>query len=266
MKTIWTLLFILAGLYLLICLVMYFFQEKFIFFPEVLEDDHLFRFAPTENWEEVWLENKEARLHGLLFKAPDPKGIIVYFHGNAGSLREWGSLSETFTRRGYELLIMDFRGYGKSRGKLSEKALLEDAQWFYDYAKGRFAEEAIIVYGRSLGSGIAVHLAGNNHPQRLLLETPYMSLYQLGKDRFGWLPIGLLHRYPMRADRYINDVKCPVFMIHGTADQVIPVENSRKLLPLIPNPYKEYIEVPGGGHNNLDAYSAYREFLGLALE
>ena len=93
-----------------------------------------------------------------------------------------------------------------------------------------------------------------------------MSLFQLGKDRFGWLPIRWLHRYPMRADQFIAQVKCPVFLVHGTADEVIPVENSRKLLPLIPNPHKEYVEIPGGGHNNLETFSAYREFLRVALE
>ena len=160
---------------------MYFFQEKFIFFPEVLEKDYQFRFAPTEKWEEFWLENGDAKLHGLLFQSPKPKGIIVYFHGNAGSLREWGTLSERFTGRGYELLIMDFRGYGKSRGKLSEKALLEDAQVSYDYAKARFAEDSIVIYGRSLGSGIAVHLAATNKPQRLLFGNSLYVTIPAGK-------------------------------------------------------------------------------------
>lgn len=266
MKSLLILLAIIGGLYALICILMYNLQEKFIFFPEVLPEKYSFNFAGERNWEEIWLNNEEARLHGLHFKVENPKGIILYFHGNAGSLRDWGTVAADFCALGYDILVMDYRGYGKSKGKLSEMALFADAQVAYDFAKAQYGEEKTVLFGRSLGSGIAAYLAANNQPQKLILETPYISLLKLSKDLYPWLPVGTLHRYPILTDKYWSKINCPVHWVHGTGDRVIPVSHSQYLAKLAPEKNIRYTEIPGGGHNDLSMFPAYQAFLQDALQ
>src|SRR5690554_7779979 len=129
---------ILIGLYLLICLLLYLFQEKLIFYPTQLKTDHTFKFSG--NFNEIFFKTKDGKsLNALLFKAKKPKGVIFYLHGNAASLDHWGNVAETYTELNYDVFIWDYRGYGKSDGKiLSEEQLLEDAQLAYDQLKNNY--------------------------------------------------------------------------------------------------------------------------------
>lgn len=244
----------------------YFKQENMIFAPEVLPPDYKFTFQ--ERFEEINWPVDGARINALHFKAAQPKGIVLYFHGNAGSLKSWGDVARDFTRRGYDILIPDYRGFGKSTGRIeNEKMLLKDAETAYDYVKKNFPENQIILYGRSVGTGIAVHLARTSRPRMVILESPYLSLLNMAARHYSLFPrplLSLLVRYPLRTDLWITDVACPVYLFHGTRDDIIPFDESEQLSKLVRSE-RQLIAVPGGGHNNLGDFRQYREALDRIL-
>lgn len=237
-------------------------QEQFLFYPEVLPDDYTFRFP--QPFEEVVLAPEDGvRLHALLFSTDEARGIVVYFHGNAGSLRSWGEIAGDMVSRGYAVLVTDYRGYGKSRGPRSERALLDDALRWYDYAAERFPEASIVPYGRSLGTAPAAFIAAEREPRHLVLETPYYSMADLAKHWFPWFPSGMI-AYPLRTHSYLARVRCPVTLLHGTDDEVVPYESSLRLQRLL-KPDDRFISVPGGHHNDLSLFPQYYAMLDAVL-
>ncbi len=243
--------------------MLYFFQEKFIFQPSKLDQD--FQYTFSEPFTEFSMETTDgAVLNAIHFKRENPKGVILYFHGNAGDLARWGEIATFFAKKEYDVVIMDYRTYGKSTGKLKEELLFADAQLFYDYLLERYAEEAIIVYGRSLGGAIATHVASNNTPAKLLLETPFYNLYDAAKYRFSFLPLKLLLRYTFESNKHIQKVKCPIVIFHGTEDSVVPYESGKRLFEEGPSP-KKFITVPLGNHNDLASFPEYQESIDNAL-
>lgn len=246
---------VVVVLYLVACVVLYRFQERLIFFPERLPADHRYTF-PTA-FREVTLEGDGATLHALHFTVDQPKGVILYLHGNAGSLRSWGHVASDFVERGYDVLIPDYRGYGKSTGGLThERILLADALVAYTYLREQYPEQPIILYGRSLGTGVAVYLATVQPPRMVILEAPYVSMRELATRQFPLVPPMLL-KYPLRTDRWVSAVTSPVYLIHGTHDEVIPYNSSERLLLSITSEH-ELFTIPGGGHNNLAEFAEYQ--------
>ena len=249
--------------YLLVCAILYVAQERMIFLPERLAADH--RYSFPVDFEEVAWQVDGARLNGLHFPVADAKGVVLYLHGNAGSLRSWGMIATEFVGRGYAVLIPEYRGYGKSQSRLTgEKALHEDALGAYEFLRQQYRDDQIVVYGRSLGTGIAVRLAAARTPRMLILETPYFSLRELATRQFPLVPPFLL-KYPLRTDLWIASVSSPIYLIHGTRDELIPYDSSTRLLPLIKTE-SELITVEGGGHNNLAAFAAYHDALDRILQ
>ncbi len=254
-----------ALFYLLISLLLYRMQEKMIFFPEPLSQDYDFRPIAGTDFEEIWLPRPDGKVHGLYFPCADRRGVILYFHGNGGAMPDWVDVAPRFLQRGYDVLIMDYRGYGKSRGRLSQAALLGDADAACNYLKRRFDPSEMVVYGRSLGSGFAAYVAARHCPRKVLLETPYYSIERVAARRFPWLAIRRLIRYPMPAAAFLQEAQCPVWLIHGTRDSVIPHENSRDLYAEIGPERCTYTEIPGGTHNDLDTHDLYWKWLDAAL-
>jgi pimeloyl-ACP methyl ester carboxylesterase len=254
---------VLAGIYLLLCAVMYFAQEKLLFFPEVLPANHAFPFPNRP--EEVWLTMTDGtRIHALYFAVPRPKGAVLYLHGNGGSLNSWGREAESLNAAGFAVLLPDYPGYGRSGGSLkNEKQLHETGTLAYAYLKAKFPETDITVVGRSLGTGMATLLAKENQPRALILISPYTSITEQALRRFPFVPPFLV-KYPLPTEKWIGDVRCPVTLIHGTDDDVIPYECSRRLLPLIRSTGK-LVTVEGAGHNDLHGFEAYREAMAEAL-
>ena len=160
---------------------------------------------------------------------------------------------------------MDYRGYGKSTGERSEKALFSDAQLFYQYALEHFDETKILVYGRSLGTAMATKIAAQNQPAHLILETPFYNLHDVAKKRFPFLPVKPLLKYQFNSHQHIQSVICPVTIIHGTEDTVIPLVSGEKLFESIPNSHKKMVIVPGGAHNNLVQFREYLEEINAVL-
>lgn len=248
------------------CGLFYIRQENIIFYPEPLPHD--FKYSFPSRFEEITLPVDDAAINALLFKADNPKGVILYFHGNAGNLQGWGEIAPEFTSRGYDILIPDYRGFGKSTGKLKHEEMLHrDAAHAYNYLKGRYPEDKIIIYGRSIGTGIAVYLAKSMKPRLIILETPFFSLLDTAKYHHPYMPQKLLAsilKYPLRTDLWISDVSCPVYLFHGTKDDIVPYSSSERLLTLIKTE-KKLVAIPGGGHNNLSDFPLYHEQLDLIL-
>ena len=253
----WT-LFAIPATYVLICSAFYFSQESLLFRPEKLAEN--FRFEFPQKFTEVNLAVEGATLNALHFTLPKPKGVVLYFHGNSGSLRRWGEVAESFGSRGYDLFIFDYRGYGKSNGSIrSERQLIDDGDRAYAFVNQRYAAQNIVIYGRSLGTGVAAQIASRHVPKVLILETPYVSLKQLSARFYPYVP-GFLLKFPMRTDLALAQINSPIYLIHGTADAVVPYDSSQKLLPIIQSP-KELVTIPDGGHNGLRVTPIYNAAL-----
>lgn len=257
------LLGLMAGT-LIILTMLYFLQEKLIFLPSKLPANYSFSFG--EHFEEFYLTSDDgSKLNALHFKREDPNGVILYFHGNAGDLSRWGQVVQYFVKLNYDVVIMDYRTYGKSTGSLSEGALLNDAQLFYQYVAAQYKEENIIVYGRSLGTAMASYLVSEHTPSLLVLETPFYSMLDIAQGRFPILPMNSLLKYQFKSYQYLQAAKCPIVILHGDQDRVVPIQSSEKLYHSLENKEVEYITIEGGEHNNLSAFQTYRNAIDSLL-
>jgi len=220
-KNLKLVLLIFSILYLGSGFILFLMQERFIFLGEPLPKNFKFSFATP--FKELNLTTSDgAVINALHFKADSAKGVIVYFHGNAGNLERWGGLMEYYVSLNYDVVIMDYRGFGKSTGKRSEKVLFSDAQLIYDSVKKEFDENKIIVFGRSIGTGIAAYIAGQNNPKMLVLETPYYEMATLVRQRFPIYPTTLALRYRFQTYKFLKTASCPIYIFHGTEDIVVP--------------------------------------------
>jgi len=254
---------VFLSIFVMIASALYFLQEKLLFFPNTLEQNYQYQFQ--DNFEELFFKTDENTIiNALHFKVENPKGVILYFHGNAGDLSSWGTVSEYFVDMEYDVLIMDYRTYGKSTGKLSEVAIYSDAQYCYDYLLKQYSEDEITLYGRSLGTGIASYLASKNKAKQLILETPYYSILDVAKDRFPILPVKQLLKYHFPTYQFLPKATCPITIIHGTADSVVPYASAKKLLKLNIEDL-EFITVEGGEHNNLIEFEDYHKMIQTIL-
>lgn len=257
-------LIIFASLYVIIFIGLYFLQEKMIFMPDSLSQDYLYSFS--ENFQEINLETEDgAKLNALHFKVENPKGVVLYFHGNAGELSRWGIVVQKFVKLDYDVLVMDYRTYGKSTGKLSQKALYTDAQFFYEYLQKSYSENQITVYGRSLGTTFATYVAAKNAPKQLILEAPFYSLDDVAGHRFPIYPVSWFLKFHFPTYQYFEEVRCPITIFHGTDDFVVNYRNSEKLSKIKIKGSLNFITIPGGTHHNLDSYAIYKETLDSIL-
>lgn len=257
-----TIISVLAVAYFIVCLIAYIIQEQLIFHPDKLPKDFEFNFAP--DFDELYLEMKDGvHLHVLHFKAENPKGIVFYVHGNAGSLEDWGGLSELYVRLGYDLFMFDYRGFGKSEGKIkSQKQFFEDVQALYDYVKGLYDESDIVIEGFSIGTATATKMALDNNPKCLILKAPYYSLPHLVKSRHAYLPASLL-KYKFKTIDFLKQVKVPVTIFHGTIDELIPISNAQRLSDEVPT--VDFIPVPDCLHNDIPFTKIYQDKMASLL-
>ncbi|HEY5371430.1 MAG TPA: alpha/beta fold hydrolase [Hanamia sp.] len=253
-----TLIYIIAG-YAALMLFVYLIQERFIFKPEKLKADFVYKYDIP--FKELFIDVAPGvRINGLHFYAKDPLGLILYLHGNTRSIKGWAKYARDFYRYQYDVVLVDYRGFGKSTGRKSEKEMLKDVQVIYDTLAVQHHENQIIVYGRSLGSGFAAKLASDNSPRYLILDSPYYSFTKAVQRFIPILPMRYVLRYRLQTDKWIRKVNCHTYIIHGSKDWLIPISQSQKLQQL--NPRKiTLITIEGGGHNNLPSFPEYHNFL-----
>lgn len=261
---------VLVLLYAVIGIAAYYLQERLIFQPTPVAPQAVYDFRGQPYTELNLPYDKETNLNIVEFQAVDrpkdsvAKGVVLYFHGNGHNVETYGRHATDFTTQGYEVWMIDYPGYGKSTGVLSEQKLYDYALVFYKLARSRWKPSQIILYGRSLGTGIAAELAAVRDCRRLILESPYYSMTSLGGYYLPLYPWSRLLHYHFPTYSYLPDVTAPITIFHGTKDRLVPYKNALRLRPLLKSG-DEFVTIDEGGHDDLHTSSIFKEKLDSVL-
>ncbi|NNK72534.1 MAG: alpha/beta fold hydrolase, partial [Flavobacteriaceae bacterium] len=186
-------LLLVLAIYIAISIALYYLQDYFLFKPEKLPKDFQFYYENQETMEYNLETRDGAIINGVRFLPKgESRGIVLYLKGNSKSIKGWGKFAVDFTRHNYNVIMVDYRGFGKSTGRRSQKAIKRDLQLVYDTIKENTTEDRMIVYGRSLGSGFAAKLASMNNPKMLVLDAPYYSLTKVTGRYMPFMPLSIL--------------------------------------------------------------------------
>lgn len=234
--------------------LMYFTQRSLMYHP------YKFRTAPAEAGfaaaEEIVLDTADGeRVIAWHVPPRDGKPLVLYFHGNGGSIAGRINRFRAITADGTGLLALSYRGYGGSTGSPTEVGLLADAAAAYGFATARVPAERIVLWGESLGTGVAVALAAERKVKALVLEAPFTSAADVGAAVYWFLPVRLLMKDQFRSDQRIGNITVPVLILHGGRDRVVPMAFGERLYALANEP-KRLVRFPDGGHSDLDAHGA----------
>jgi uncharacterized protein len=250
-----------ALLYAALLVLVWWQQERLIFLPSALPAEH--RFDVGADVHETWIDVPGARLHALHLRHREPRGVVFFLHGNAGNLDGWFVNADFYRRLNVDLFMLDYRGYGKSSGRISSQEQLQaDVRAAWASIAPRYAGLRRVVFGRSLGSALAAGLAAEVQPELTVLVSPYESLAALAAEHYRWVPQSLL-RYPLRTDEALARIKSPVLLLHGDRDTLIAPRHSERLLHIAPQAERVLIE--GAGHNDLQQFPAYLEAIAARM-
>jgi hypothetical protein len=265
-KKIFNWLKIIVIVYCVIGIALYYLQEKFLFHPKKLDSSYVFKFDTP--FEEVKIPvNKEDTISMIKFFPKDSlrKGVVIYYHGNMENVEHYARFADNFTKHSYEVWMEDYPGYGKSTGIRTEKKLYEQALQVQKLAAGKYSTDSIIIYGRSFGTGIATYVASVTNCKKLILESAYYSIPDLFNSFSFIYPSNAMSNYKIPAYEFMQDVKAPVIIFHGTDDWMIPYRCALKLKKGLKQKDK-FISIPGGAHNNLRDFKQFRASLDSLLQ
>ncbi len=249
------------AIYGLFVVALFFKQESMIFPGTTLPCNHQFKFDVP--FQELTIPVDGAELSGLHFKQPDPRGLIFFLHGNGGNLESWTSGADYYQRVNYDMFMFDYRGYGKSTGTIRTEAQLhDDVSRAWKVITPHYDGKPIVVYGRSLGTALAVELAKNVRPELLVLVSPFTSVVAMAQNQYPFVPAWLV-RYPLRTKEIMGEVRSPTIFVHGDRDTLIPITHSYELAKLTRSPSKMLV-IEGAGHNNIHRFESYLD--GLTAE
>jgi len=257
---------IIIFLYCLVGIALYYLQDYFLFHPTVLPRNYQYHFDVPFSEVEIPF-NKTDTLNMVKFTPVDSvrKGVVIYFHGNRENINRFAKFSSNFTRLGYEVWMVDYPGYGKTVGNRTEKILYEQSLQIYKMASSKYAKDSIVIYGKSFGTGIAAYLASEYDCKQLILETPYYSIPDLlGFYAFVY-PMQRMSKYKIPTYQYLEDVKAPITIFHGTKDGVIPYSCAEKLKEVL-KPTDQFITIEKGSHNDLNNFPLYHQKLDSLLK
>ncbi len=238
-----------TAVYLAICALMYFNQRRLTYFPDSR------RVSPAalglSGVSEITLPTSDGEtLVAWYARAKPGEPTLLYFHGNAGSLATRVERVRKYVERGRGILILTYRGFGGSTGTPSEISNIADAKLSYEYLINKgLRPEDILLYGESLGTGVAVQTAAARPAAGLILDAPYTSLSDVAAERYPWVPVRWLMSDPYRSDLYLAKLTLPVLVIHGDRDDTVPVAMGRKVYELAGGP-KELAIINGAGHSD----------------
>jgi uncharacterized protein len=236
-------------------------QERLLFRPRTLPADHRFDFGADVH--EVFIDVPGARLNALHLRQPAPDGVVFYLHGNAGHLQSWFVNTDLYRRANLDLFMLDYRGFGKSTGRIESQAQLQaDVRAAWDHIAASYEGRRRVFVGRSLGTGLVTGLAAEVQPELTVLISPYESIQALAGEIYPWVP-GAVLRYPLRSDQALPQIRGPVLLLHGDRDATIPLEHSQRLLTVAPT--SRLVVIEGAGHNDLQTFETYRQALAGAL-
>ena len=249
----WTAVIALC-LYVGLATMIYFAQRSLMYFPDTVHV--LPAAAGLPEAEEVPLTAADGvRVAAWHVPPRDGKPVILYLHGNGGALRFRVERFRRLITDGIGLVALEYRGYGGLSGSPSEAGLIADAQAAYRFAVARYPVQQIVLWGESLGSGVAVALAADRPVGRVILEAPFTSAVAVGSRHYWYLPVSLLMKDQFRTDARIGKLTAPLMIMHGVHDRVVPYAMGERLFDLANKP-KHFVRFLDGGHEDLDANGA----------
>lgn len=254
-KKIFKWLWLIFIIYVVGGVALYFLQDYILFHPVTLKRDHNYSFPEPHKDISIALNNRDT-LNLVDFSSTDTvnRGVVLYFHGNKRNISWYAKYIPYFTRHGYQVLMIDYPGFGKSTGKLTEKKLYDWALQVYKIAIKRFAADSIIIYGKSMGTGIAAQLASIRDCKRLILETPYYDFPSVISHYLPIYPVRWMLHYDLPTYEYLKNVSVPITIFQGTKDMLVTYSNAKRLIPLLKES-DEFVTIKGGKHNDLYTYS-----------
>jgi len=239
-------------------------QQEMVFLASKLPADYKFTF--NQKFEEFTIPSFDGtKLNGVLFKAEKSKGLIFYLHGNAGALDTWGDIADNYTQFGYDIFILDYRGFGKSEGAIEdEEQVYKDISIVYKQLIKRYEEKNVIITGYSIGSGLASYLAAENNPQKLILLSPYYNVTELSTERAPFFP-DFLKKFAFMTNNFIPKIKAPIYIFHGITDEVIGYNHAVRLSKLLKKDDK-FFTLQGQGHSQMNDNLEYLKELQQILK
>lgn len=248
-RVLHSILFILVSVWVLLCLLLYLFQPRFIYFPQS-EIDYTPDMAGLP-YEDIYFKTEDnVLLNGWFIPVENAKNTLLFFHGNGGNISHRLESLKIFHEIGLSVFIIDYRGYGQSQGTSSEQGTYRDAEaaWRFLTETRGISDEDIIIFGRSMGGAVATWLASRYTPNLLILESTFTSIADVAKHYYPYLPTHLLVRIKYASVDRIEDIHRPILIAHSQTDEIIPYKYGRALFEKAQAP-KIFLELKGG-HND----------------
>ena len=255
-----------AALYAAALAYLWFRQERLLFEPAPMPADE--PVCSDSDVREFMVDVPGARLSVAQLKLPDPRGVVFYLHGNSGNLRRWFVGLDAFRELNFDVVMMDYRGYGKSTGRIeSEAQLHSDVRAVWNRIAQEYEGKRIVISGQSLGTGLAANLSAELcsagfPPDLALLISPYSSMRSLADEHYPWVPSKVL-RYPLQTVDHADKLCCPVMLVHGEKDELIGHHHSEAIRKLLPQCRLFLLE--GAGHSDVHEHPSFREHVSTAL-
>ena len=265
MRGFFTLLIAAASFYVLLALMLFLFQDRMVFLSNM--PGRTLTATPKDagfDFEDVLLETSDGlKLHGWYVPAAQTSGVVLFLHGNAGNISHRLDSIAIFHELGLDTLIIDYRGYGRSQGKPSEKGTYLDAEaaWHYLVSSRGVAPDRIIVFGRSLGGAVAAWLASQYTPAALIVESSFSSALDMARKLYPFMPVRLITRLEYPVSQYVSRLQCPLLVIHSRDDEIIPFTMAEAIYDSATEP-KSLLEI-WGDHNNGFLLSGDRYLSGI---
>ncbi|GJM61052.1 alpha/beta hydrolase [Persicobacter diffluens] len=247
----------LTFLYLTVSGIFFFQQEKLMFHPNPLEKNHRFE-TKVPHYEHYFKMADGTKLHGVYLEAENPKGLVYYYHGNTGDISTYLPSCEFYVASGFDVFLMDYRGFGKSDGKISsEQQFLSDALEVYKMVGTDFTSEEKIIIGYSIGTAPAAYVASKVNSKEVILLAPFTSMHYLREHLYPWLP-SIAVNYPLDIQQFLKEAPMPVTIFHGLEDNIIPFDCALQLR----KDFKEedqLFPIPGQDHMKFENQKQYRK-------
>ena len=252
MNSLMSVVSIFAIGYAVLAAALFFYQPNLLYFPDMpTRQIQATPEAAGLDFDPVTLTTSDnEQLHAWFVPADPERGTLLFFHGNAGNISHRLDSIRQFRALGLSVLIFDYRGFGQSSGKPTEKGTYRDADaaWQYLVGQRNISPEHIILFGRSLGASIAAELATRQAAAGVMLESAFTSVPDVAATLYPWLPVRWMSRYQYNTRELLADIHSPVLIIHSRDDEIIPFTNGEQLFAAANAP-KQFLELRGG-HND----------------
>ena len=247
---------------------LYFRQERLLFEPDPLPLDEPICKDPDAR--EFFIDVPDARLSVAHMQCPNPRGVFFFLHGNSGNLKKWFVELDAFRQANFDVVMFDYRGFGKSSGQIeSEEQLRADVNAVWRHFAPMYEGRRVVISGQSLGTGLAAGLSAQlaslgRAPDLTMLVSPYSSMQALAAELYPWVPQQVL-RYPLHTLTHAAKLLGPVMLIHGDKDELIPIHHSEQLCSAMGKAKAELLRVTGAGHSDVHQFPTVRKALMSAL-